>query len=525
MKIVIVGGGIAGMYCAYQLANERNNEVHLFELNDKLGGRIETYKTENGNFNAEFGPMRFEQKVQPKFTQLVEDLGLEFVGFSGTSAGQIDYPIYDLYGDEKGLNSLELLKRGLLLLANKNLSGDAKGEKHQAWIDNLSEEDFDEFRKTQKLPNSEKFLWQLGFWNALSRVLSHQALMKIRDTGTFYHFIFENLNAVEWTVWWLRALKTDAKEFSTLKQGSSSVPLALEAKLEKYKNVFIKKNVEVTSFKYNIKKSVIEIESQGIDGSFLFLCDRLILALPKAPLQRLAHSLPQEICKHLDTVIGSPLVKVIAVVKNPWWDENTSPQTKANRMPTREVHYYTHENFNNTTKNRIGMALIYTDSPGTEFWKQYTKNKEQREAEINKNDDLKEECAKWLAEDIQLSKQERQTNSHSLFQSTSIQAMERREVFAALTVEECVKKIKQTIIEYGIRDWGLQPYGAATHCWRPKVKSWEIQQQLKAFCLPGSPNKNVHICNEAYSNYSGFIEGSLNSVQEVIKYIKSGARA
>lgn len=518
MKIVIVGGGITGMYCAYKLANENNNEIHLLELNDKLGGRIETYKTKNGSFNAEFGPMRFEEKLQPKFVQLVKDLELEFVKFDNLSAGQIDYPIYDLKEDEKDLNALELLRRGLLLLAEKNLTGDPKGEHQQIWIDNQSEEDFDKFRKTHKLPGSKKFLWELGFWNALSSVLSHQAVMKIRDTGTFYHFIYENLNAAEWTIWWLRTLKTEGQKFSTLKQGLSSVTLALEAKLE-HKNVVIKKNIEVTSFQYNNKKTKIEIKTQGMDGSLLLSCDRLILALPKVPLEKLANSLPKKIATQLDTVIGFPMVKVIAVVENPWWDENTLPQTKANRMPTREIHYYIDKN--NTIKNRIGMALIYTDSPGTEFWKQYVKNEEQRKAEINKNDDLKEECAKWLAEDIQLSKQEEQKHSHSLFQATSLHAQKRRKIFAALPKDKCIKEIKQTIKEYGIRDWSRLPYAAASHGWRPNVKSWEVQELLKAFSLSGSPNKNVHICNEAYSNYSGFIEGSLNSAEEVIKYIKS----
>lgn len=518
MKIVIVGGGITGMYCAYKLANESNNEIHLLELNNKLGGRIETYKTEHGSFNVEFGPMRFEEKLQPKFAQLVKDLELEFVRFNNLSAGQIDYPIYDLKGDENNLNALELLRRGLLLLAKKNLIGDPKGEHHQIWIDNQKEEDFDKFKKTWKLPNSEKFLWELGFWNALSRVLSHQAVMKIRDTGTFYHFIYENLNAAEWVIWWLRALKTDGQKLSTLKQGSSSVSSALEAKLEA-KNVVIKKNIEVTSFQYNNNKSKIEIKAQGIDD--VFLCDRLILTLPKSPLQKLAHSLPKEICNQLDTVIGFPLIKVMAIVENPWWDENTPPQAKANRMPTREIHYFIDKDSNCTSENRKGMALIYTDSPGTEFWKQYTKNEDQREAEINKNDDLKEECAKWLAEDIQLSIQEEQTGSHGLFKATSLYAQKRRNFFSALPKDKCVKEIKQTIKEYGIRDWSRLPYGAASHCWRPNVKSWEVQEQLKAFCLPGAPNKNVHICNEAYSNYSGFIEGSLNSAEEVIKYIKS----
>ena len=51
-------------------------------------------------------------------------------------------------------------------------------------------------------------LWNLGFWNVLSDVLSHYAVVKIRDWGSYYHFVHENLNAAEWIIFWLRAIRS-----------------------------------------------------------------------------------------------------------------------------------------------------------------------------------------------------------------------------------------------------------------------------------------------------------------------------
>src|ERR1043166_1335031 len=72
-NIAIVGGGIAGLFCALIL-EQQGKGVTLFETSERLGGRIRTLRLDKNNnkldkdnwkkteleFYAEFGPMRVE---------------------------------------------------------------------------------------------------------------------------------------------------------------------------------------------------------------------------------------------------------------------------------------------------------------------------------------------------------------------------------------------------------------------------------------------------------------------------------
>ena len=190
--IVIAGGGIAGLYCARRLADAGQRILVLEASSDRWGGRIETEDLDG--FIAEMGPMRFEPTLQPRFAQLCADLGVELVDFAGPAAeGGVEID-RDLTPEEQGLDSLQLLKRGIMLIMGRDPAD-------QAWIDGLTEEDYGRLRRHAQLHGQP--LWATGFWNALSAqgVLSHRALVKLRDTGTFYHMIPENLNAAEWIVY------------------------------------------------------------------------------------------------------------------------------------------------------------------------------------------------------------------------------------------------------------------------------------------------------------------------------------
>jgi NAD(P)-binding Rossmann-like domain len=297
-KIAIVGGGIAGLYCLYQLArlneqsstrNTRKYAVTLFESAENVGGRISTHriykdgteeesntpriqKLEDLEFYLEYGPMRLELDQQILLKQLLDKFGIIeikendqelciqkdkpfLVTFAEyTSPSTAREGVYQTYGaereQEQGLDLLRLALVRIFLAINTadnmpegnsdqersfcfkvrqlmdKLEPSPKkyGEKFgwkelkfgwkelimktsfsvehagwkaqlQRWISQLTEGDYQNFREFAKLDGV--FLYEMGFWNLLSDLMSHNAVSTLSELGTFYHLIPENPNAIE----------------------------------------------------------------------------------------------------------------------------------------------------------------------------------------------------------------------------------------------------------------------------------------------------------------------------------------
>ena len=141
------------------------------------------------------------------------------------------------------------------------------------------------------------------------------------------------------------------------------------------------------------------------------------------------------------------------------------------------------------------MVLIYTDRPATEYWNLYVVDKENHDRpEIDKNPELKEQFARFLAEDVQRTVQrdvQRDITPYEIFLRFlgligDVASLINKDEIAdnVKTVVDLLRLIERTIedsiITYGIRDWSRPPYGAANHSWKPGVKSWEVQDQLQA---------------------------------------------
>ena len=109
--IVVVGGGIAGLYCC--MNSDHNKKVGLFEATNRIGGKIETVKMDV--FNAECGAMRFDPLKQPMMKELIQELGLELEDFYEYSCPPLENirTLYDLDDSEKGLTTLQLFNLGL----------------------------------------------------------------------------------------------------------------------------------------------------------------------------------------------------------------------------------------------------------------------------------------------------------------------------------------------------------------------------------------------------------------------------
>jgi hypothetical protein len=512
-NIGIVGGGIAGLYCARELLSQRHS-VTLCECLDHLGGRIETQDLHG--FKAECGPMRFELKIEPRLMKLATELNIEFADFTPPHSGSAEFPKYCLQPNEMSAmhtqaagktpnadtlailshhtSALDLLKYGIyrifhsdpqnLGLSLEDVVSGGKSSKICRFADSLSDTDYDRFRTKQNLDGIR--LYTLGFWNALSRVLSSGAIAKIRETGTFYHLLPENPSASEWSIFWLRLFRSDA-DLSTIKEGVETIVKRLEGGISGNKRLKILTRTTIERIVEDQKTEKLRLGTAS--GLLAQVFDHVILAIPAAPLKSLGSVFPREIRRYVDGVIPFPLLKVFVVIKNPWWAVFPQPHEGAHLVPTREVHYFSPPD----GSTDLAMIMFYTDRPATAFWHTHTRAPHDS-AQIGRSPQLERELALQISQ--LLPSQSKDSEAH-------------------------LKRVEESILSFAIRDWSEPPFGAACHAWAPHIDVPEALTQLKAFSLRGpSGKKNVHVCGEAYSDYQGFIEGALRTAADVLTTIK-----
>lgn len=555
VDIAIIGGGIAGLFCALRLKNS-GKSICLYEATDKLGGRIRTERYPDGKFTdktefvAEFGPMRIEPEQQEVLLELLRDdlriteppAGMTSVKTSNerylvdfppySSPGNDLEPSYPAEGEENAQKTaLDLLKLAFVRILGKLVvqlheSDSAKilsdktrltacleaGQQalmlavasRQAgwqdafsdWVSGLQEGDYHDIRQFAEMSygrGSSVPLWQLGFWNLLSDVLSHNAILRLRDMGTFYHLISENPNAAEWFTFWLRGLKI-SEDFKGINHGMESIVDSLKdivgsnlIEME-HKLVKISRERDDSLRLYFVGKNAVEVTTK-----------RVILALPAMPLRKIADAsgdVFHKVRSDIDSVAGLPLLKVFFIVKQRWWEEEHRANVFATRVPTRELHYWK----SNDVNSRKGLIMVYTEPPASTFWANYV-----GQANRENND--------WRPSMVQPNKEGVDVSDHH-------RARLIRKLVQYIR-DGGVDSVKESDIEYcGIRDWGQEPYGGAVHTWRPGIKSWEVMKNVNAFA-PGEGEKEVlHVCGEAYSDYAGFLEGSLRSAKHVLHLIK-----
>jgi monoamine oxidase len=554
-NIAIVGGGIAGLFCAYILSIN-NRSVQLFEASGRFGGRIRTIRLKADNseahdpwdpdeleFCAEFGPMRLELDKQLLVRALLEHLRIPRQKMAEPRDGEnrqllgaaaaylIDFPSYasptaasdpkyELRRDEEGKSPLQLLRLALLrAVAHLEVPTECGIHNHLErlrndiqlatatqeavepifvdWLQRLTPTHCWEIQTEASVGSTP--LYALGFWNLLSDYLSHDAIIKLRDLGTFYHLLPENPNAAEWLVWWLIGFGT-TEHLHGIFGGMQCIVDKLCKELEVFElprgtSLAMQRNAKVTSIRKKEEKFQLLFDGEAEPRAELY--DRVILALPKSPLERIVHASSdafkpeKEILSLLDSAFSFPMVKLFVAVKNRWWEQANRANRFATKVPTRELHYWK----GNTQGSMQGLIMLYTDRPASSFWANYLPPEEQLDVDWSRNPPP-------VAPEI--NQQE---------QSDIPEALRKRLLKKAVQYvnENNLPDItEKDIAWFGIRDWGREPYGGANHAWRPERRYWIVMRRLADIAeKTGGPS--IHICGEAYSDYHGFIEGSLRS--------------
>ncbi|BBU26685.1 hypothetical protein BTHE68_04190 [Burkholderia sp. THE68] len=534
--VAIVGAGITGLLCALALQRQKKSFV-IYESTGRVGGRIRTVRLRKDgtewhdfskdaehvdvakelDFAAEFGPMRLECDIQHLLKALLLKYGITeappedgawkpyLTDFSSPSSPSTSRePKYSLPESEDGKTPLELLSLAMLRIIRLASFGadttltrkqdalldeieELRGQYHRyddvfhAWLKTLDDQDYWDIQVNgfwhenpklarSRLKKSLTPLSQMGFWNLLSDVLHHNAIMKIRDLGTFYHLLPDNPNAAEWLIWWLRILA-----FGENLQGLAG---GMETIIEKMVADLPEDAIELDRTVKSLEKADGGWRLRFIDDSTV-LHERVILTLPAKPLGEIVRSslidlkkVEPDIDELVSSAFGFPMVKVFAVVDKVFWKKEQQANELATSMPTRELHYWRSE------ITERGMIMAYTDRPATSFWSNYVAPGPQQDA--------------------------------TTYAKNAAATRLKMKVLNYIRLGGGANVDHKNIVWYGIRDWGRDPYGAANHAWRPERRYWVVMRRLAQLGPDGSPD-TIHICGEAYSDYHGFMEGSLRS--------------
>lgn len=443
--LAVVGGGVAGLYCAMHAPPEW--KVALFEGSHRIGGKLETVVMHG--FDAEYGAMRFDPIRQYRLGVLIEELGLEtqpFHEYLSPPAQQFQslYPVEDA---ERGLSTLSLYKLAIQRVLDMS----------ETDMMALSEEDLEAIRREGVFHGRP--LWEQGLWNVLGKVISPHALRFVITDGSFFHFIHENPSAAAWMITWIKMLQM-SPYLKTMRYGMNTLTDAMLARIQQQGIELHRAHMLASLEIYDRER--IRLHFSEKPGC---IARHVVLALPEHSLSRIV-GMPISIRAVLGSVLDIPLLKCFFVVQDPWWEENI-PHQNISQLPARELHYQ--------KSVGKGLIMVYADRPYLNFWTQYLRKGYETRAEIDGDKNLPQAFAHFMNID------------------------------------------QKRILNYGIRHWGIEPYGAACHLWKPGIRSWEIQEKVTSFALERHCPPNVHICGEAFSDYQGFIEGALRSAQEVIE--------
>lgn len=451
--ITIIGAGIAGLYAGYRLKKDsrtHQKNIAIFEASHRIGGRIETFQL--NDFLPEAGAMRLEPEIQIELNQLIKELQLEtsdtFENY-GLAKTPKNEKLFVLTGEEKNKTPLELL----YLAISKILTVDLEDLKQ------FNRNDF--LNIYTKAKYKGKYLWEMGWWEVLSDVLSYSAIKYIMIHGHFYHFIHENLNAAAEIVFFIRILKTNYR-LKNIKGGMDRLVLKLEALLEKH-NLYVQKSQKLIHFEEEKNTILLKFENKK-----LVRTKSLILTMPLPNLKELNPCFPKHIQDCFECAEPMKLLKLFYVVKNPWWPKLCESNFQAQKIPARELHYYY------SSENETGMMMLCADQPFSHYWRSLFSKENQPESRVNMDENLIMHFCKFFSCDT------------------------------------------DKVIGYAVRDWGKSPYHGALSFWKSGYHLKKIIQQTRFFKLGNNP---IYICGDTFTDYQGFIEGSIRSTNEVMEFI------
>lgn len=513
LDVAVVGGGVSGIYCAWRLKQERPKwKIALFESSDRIGGRLLSV-TPPGmpHVRCELGGMRYTT-AQPYIRGLVENrLGLKTRAFVGAQPDNIAYL------RQKHLRFKELNDPNKIPYQLSQAERDRPGLSPDALLHYAVEQLVPGATTTygeelckllMKAKFDDKPLNEHGFWNLLARSISSEAYRFIFDSSG-YDTIGLNWNALN-TI--LLNFRDFGQQYRALVDGYEEVPRRLCQEFEDLakneKNEVVYLHHRLKSFDKHSKGGIKLVFDPEDDPEIAEVqAERLILAMPRRSLELIDDSGPvldkkhKQVRKWIGAVTPVPLFKMFVCYPGPWWRAaGVSKGQSVTDLPLRQCYYWAVEGeqpgADASNRNAV-MLATYDDSRYVRFWAALRKKRDGDVVEGYARGDKAapaDEQAKW----------NRYLASPAMADEIDRQLREMHGLKFAPAYYSAVYK-----------NWGVNPFGGGVNFWKIGAQSWHVMKKM----IQPNPAVKVYVCGEAYSNSQGWVEGALETAEEVLKKI------
>lgn len=328
--IVIIGGGIAGLYTALNL--NKNKKTILFEKNSYFGGRIYTdnFKINNNNYSLEAGSGRM-LTTHKLMLQLINKMNLS------SKLIKIDSKI-----DFKSSKSY-------------SLTNHFSGKNGYFFVDKVIE-------KSKNLDSD--LLKSITFKQLASRFLTKEELKFMLDSCGYYGDLVIN-NAYNALKVFKKSIRVD-KEYYIMKGGFSQLINKMVDNIKKKHKLQLNKTCN--SIFYNDDKFLLFIDGKPI------YTKKLVLAIPQPNLFLIDFLKPYfPLFKSINCI---RLTRIYSIYnKDDVWFHNIKKTTTNNHLK-----YIIPIN-----KDNGSIMTSYTDYTNADYWSKIKNNKKILNQELNKN--------------------------------------------------------------------------------------------------------------------------------------------
>lgn len=532
LDYAIVGAGVSGLYVAWRLLDDakrsrgakRPPRIKIFEASGRTGGRLYSAQAPGvPGLACELGGMRYLDSHR-HVRMLVEQMGLPTIEqvLTGKDGENI------IYLRRRTLRERDLTNPAALPYHLSHAEQGVGVRELVPWAVKHFIPNIDELKKCpgtldahlRDVRIGDTPLYQLGFWNLMLRAMTPEA-HALTKALVGYDVLASNANALDLIREYFGF--GSGVRYHMLSEGYEKLPHTLEQWVRR-----LEAQVRLDCRIARVARDgtcwrVSEYAAHGseVSGSPHHYAKAVILALPRRSLELLDRDGPlaaPELQEQLRSVQPVPLYKMFVGYPYPWWEaaRGVTQGRSLSDLPLRQC-YYWGSGPESHHGPRPSLVMMYNDLSNADFWGAISEPKDTPWRK--RGDAIGRPQPKFFQ-----TQQPGASHSPGADPSDWQQILQERWKHAdvpSYMLEEVDRQLRRM---HGVRyapepytaacmDWADDPYGGGVHLWRVGYQSWIVERQMV------KPREDFYICGEAYSRNQTWVEGALETAEQVLEHL------